>query len=379
MAKKDCYEILGVSKGASVDEIKKAYRKLALKYHPDKNPDDKEAEERFKEATEAYSILSDKDARAKYDQFGYAAFDQGAGAGGFRGFSGDFSGFEDIFGDLFGSDIFSSFFGGAFGGASAGRGQRGRDLKYTLNIKFEEAAFGVEKEVELNRKGVCDSCQGARSEKGSSPESCSTCGGSGQVRIQQGFFAISKTCHSCNGAGVTITNPCKKCNGSGLIPEKTKIKVKVPGGIEHGQRLKLRSEGESGLDGAPNGDLYVHILVEKHPVFDRHGPDVICEIPISYPTAVLGSEISVPTLDGIVNMKIPAGTVSGKVFRLRGKGVNILGSTRRGDQHVQVKIEVPKKISAEERELLTRLKEIRSKAPGSESEGFIDKVKGMFS
>ncbi|MDZ4784646.1 MAG: molecular chaperone DnaJ [bacterium] len=376
MAKRDCYEVLGVAKSASKDEIKKAYRKLAVKFHPDKNPGNKEAEDKFKEATEAYSLLSDDASRRKYDQFGHAAFEQGGGGRGFQG--GDFSGFEDIFGDVFGSDIFSSFFGGG-GGGGRGRGQAGRDLKYNLDITFEEAAFGAEKEIAVSRNMACSGCAGSGAEPGSKAERCTNCGGAGQVRMQQGFFTIARTCHVCSGRGEKISKPCKKCSGTGHDQVKGKISVKVPAGIEHGQRLKLRGEGEAGLDGGRSGDLYVQIAVKEHEVFEREGADVMCEVPITYPSAVLGTEISVPTLDGMVNMKIPPGTTSGKVFRLKNRGVKVLGTNSRGDQHVRVVIEVPRKISKEEEELLNKLSEIRRNSPNSETQSFFEKMKGMFS
>lgn len=370
MSKRDFYEVLGVPKTATVDEIKKAYRKLALKYHPDKNPGNKEAEEKFKEATDAYSVLSNADSRTKYDQYGHAAFEQG---GGFGGFQGNFEGFEDIFGD-----IFSSFFGGAGGGGSRGsasRGQAGRDLRYDMEITFEEAAFGAEKEIELARRVSCKTCSGSGAAEGSSPETCTQCGGSGQVRMQQGFFTISRTCGTCSGQGRVVKNPCKKCRGTGLTSTSSKLKVTIPAGIDHGQRLKLRGEGESGTRGGPNGDLYVIISVKPHKIFERHDSDIICEVPISYTTAVLGAEIEVPTLEGKVTMKIPAGTVSGKIFRLKNRGIQILGTARRGDQHVKVKIVVPTKVSEQHKEALLKLREFDAL---EEEPGFLGKVKGIF-
>ncbi|MCB0334816.1 MAG: molecular chaperone DnaJ [Bdellovibrionales bacterium] len=367
MAKRDFYEVLGVSRSASTDEIKKAYRKLALKYHPDKNPDDPVAEEKFKEATEAYSALSDEASRSRYDQFGHAAFEQGGG--GFNGAA--FEGFEDIFGD-----IFSSFFGGASGGGSR-RGQTGRDLKFELEIEFEEAAFGVEREIEISRRIHCEDCDGTGAAPGTSPEECSQCGGHGQVRMQQGFFTISRTCHVCNGAGTIVKKPCPQCRGGGLKPKNAKIKVSVPAGIDHGQRLKLRGEGEAGVKGGSPGDLYVVIYVKPHTFFRRQESELICEMPISYSMAVLGGEIKVPTLEGSVSMKIPAGTKSGKIFRMKNRGIQVLGTSQRGDQHVQVHISVPKKISEEHRKTLEKLQQFETEAEG-ESESFFDKVKGMF-
>jgi molecular chaperone DnaJ len=372
MSKRDPYEILGVAKSASVDEIKKAYRKKALEFHPDRNPGNKEAEDKFKEATEAYSILSDPEAKQKFDQFGYAAFEQRGGGGGFEGFSGDFSGFEDIFGDLFGS-----FFGGAAGGRQGSRGRAGRDLRYDIEISFEEAAFGSEKEIKLQRRVPCETCSGSGAAKGSSAETCTECRGAGQVRMQQGFFTLSRTCHVCNGAGKVIKNPCGSCSGSGLKAKEAKISVKIPAGIDDGQRLKLRGEGEAGSGGGPAGDLYVQVGVKKHEIFERQESEIICEVPLSFSDASLGAEIEVPTLEGRSKVKIPAGTTSGKIFRLKGKGIQILGTNRRGDQHVRVLIEVPKKISEERRALLMKLKELDEKEHGDQ--GFFGKVKGMFS
>jgi molecular chaperone DnaJ len=370
LAKRDFYEVLGVGRSATADEIKKAYRKLAVKYHPDKNPGNKEAEEKFKEATEAYSVLSDASGRSKYDQFGHAAFEQGGG-----GFNGNFEGFEDIFGD-----IFSSFFGGSQGGGnSRNRGQAGRDLRYDLEVTFEEAAFGAEKEVELARRVACTTCTGSGAAEGSNPENCGQCGGSGQVRMQQGFFTISRTCSTCSGQGRVIKNPCKKCRGTGLSTINSKLKVTIPAGIDHGQRLKLRGEGEAGQRGGPAGDLYVVIAIKSHEIFERHEADIICEVPITYTTAVLGADIEVPTLEGKVAMKIPAGTTSGKVFRLKNRGVQILGTSRRGDQHVKVRIVVPKKLTEQHKKALLNLKDHETAdVEQEEGQGFFGKMKGMF-
>ncbi|NLF26211.1 MAG: molecular chaperone DnaJ [Deltaproteobacteria bacterium] len=370
MSKRDYYEVLGVSRDASLDQIKKAYRTKALQFHPDRNPGDKEAEEKFKEATEAYSILADADNRRKYDQFGHAAFQQGGGFGGAADFSGIFAGFEDVFGD-----IFSSFFG-AGGGGGRSRVRSGQDLRCDLEISFEEAAFGAEKEVEILRRVRCETCGGSGAAPGSAPERCRQCGGSGQYRMQQGFFTISRTCHVCNGSGSRIANPCSNCNGSGLKSAKSKIKVKVPAGIDHGQRLRLNGEGEPGLSGGPSGDLYVMISVKEHPVFEREESEIICEVPISYTTAVLGAEINVPTLEGEMKLKVPPGTPSGRIFRLKNRGIQILGTNRRGDQHVRVFIKIPEKLSPEHRELLEKLRE--QEKDYEQDKGLFEKVKSMF-
>ena len=373
MAKRDYYEVLGVPRTATADEIKKAYRKKAVQFHPDKNPGNKEAEDKFKEATDAYSVLSDVDARAKYDQYGHAAFEQGGGGGGFHA---DFSGFEDIFGD-----VFSNFFGGA--GASGGRrskGRAGNDLRYDMEVTFEEAAFGCEKEVTIGRRTTCETCAGSGAASGSGKERCSQCDGHGQIRIQQGFFTLARTCHACNGQGEVIKNPCGTCSGSGLKMKESRLKVKVPAGVDHGQRLKMRGEGEPGAGGGPSGDLYVQIMVKEHPIFERQESELICEVPISYSSATLGGEIEVPSLEGKVKLKIPAGTASGKVFRLKNKGIPVLGSNpqRRGDQHVRVYVHVPKKVSDQERELLEKLASVQGAIVDDTGKGFFEKVKDIF-
>ncbi|MBX7137721.1 MAG: molecular chaperone DnaJ [Oligoflexia bacterium] len=371
MARRDPYEVLGVSRTASLDEIKKSYRKKALELHPDRNPGNKEAEERFKEAAEAYSMLSDPEARQKYDQYGFAAFEQGAGFGGFHA---DFSEFEDIFGDLF-----SNFFGGAFGGSGRrSRGRSGRDLKYDLEITFEEAAFGAEKQIAISKRVSCESCEGSGAEGNSGAETCSQCRGSGQIAYQQGFFTISRACHVCSGSGKVIKNPCKSCSGSGLKIKEHQLNVKIPPGIDNGQRLKLRGEGEAGAQGGLNGDLYVNIAVKPHPIFQRQEGEIICEVPISYATAVLGGEVEVPTLEGKENLKIPSGTQTGKVFRLKNRGIQHIGSSRRGDQHVRIYVRVPKKVSEKQRTLLEKLKEFEKEDIKHEDRGFFDKVKDIF-
>ncbi len=373
MSKKDYYEILGVGKSASDADIKKAYRKLAMQYHPDKNPDNKEAETKFKEASEAYSVLSDQDKRSKYDQFGHAAFQGGAGGFDFN----NFQGFEDVFGD-----IFSSFFGGSGGGRQS-TGQPGADLRYDLEITFEEAAFGAEKEIEVRRRRTCRECTGTGAAKGSNAKTCTDCHGAGQIRMQQGFFAVSRPCPTCQGRGQVIEKPCHVCRGAALEPISSKLKVNIPAGIDESQRLKLRGEGESGLQGGPAGDLYVVIGIKAHKYFQRHESDIVCEMPIAYTMAVMGGEIEVPTIEGKIKLKIPAGTKSGKVFRLRNKGIQILGTTRRGDQHVKVDVHIPKKISDKHLKLIEELQKIEEEEfklkVNDEPEGLFDKFKNIFS
>ncbi len=366
MSKRDYYEVLGVSKSASSEEIKKAYRKLALKNHPDKNPDNKEAEDLFKEGSEAYQVLSDDANRAKYDQFGHAAFSGGAG-GGFE----DFSSFADeIFGDLF-----SNFFGQAGGRTS--RQRRGRDLSYRLEIELEEAATGIEREVEIEKPLACETCSGSGAKPGTSPQKCKQCEGHGQVRVQQGFFAITRSCPVCRGQGTLVIDPCADCQGSGQTSKKVDLLIKVPKGIDDSQRLKLRGEGEVIADGLP-GDLYVEISIKPHKRFQRRDTEIICEAPITYSQAVLGGEITVPTLDGEVSLKIPPATESGKIFRLRGKGIIDLHTGRVGDQHVRTYIHVAPSASERQRELLEELAEIEGNPVINESRTLFDKVKDFF-
>jgi len=367
--KRDYYEVLGVSRDASEDEIKKAYRKLALKYHPDRNPGDRGAEERFKEASEAYQVLSDPEKRAQYDRFGHAAFDQtGTGFGGF-----DFSStpFEDLFNDLFG-DFF-----GTTRGRRRSRMRRGEDC-VDLDLKFEEAVFGCEKIIRVPRTTSCEACRGLGTKGGAPRVTCPACRGSGQIRFQQGFFSIAKTCGQCGGQGSVIREVCRSCGGSGVARKVQQLNVKIPPGVDTGSRLKLRGEGEVGSNGGPPGDLYVVIRVLEHPFFKRHGDDVLCEVPISFPQAALGAEIEVPTLDGKMKMKIPAGTQSGQVFRLRGKGVPDPQGYGRGDQLVTVVVETPRHLTPRQRELIEEFARISGEDVNPISKGFFDKMKEIF-
>lgn len=365
--KRDYYEVLGVGQAASGEEIKKAYRKLALKYHPDRNPGDKAAEDRFKEASEAYQVLSDAERRSQYDRFGHAAFEQG---GGFDFSSG---GFEDIF-----SDIFGDFFGGGARRGSRTRARRGEDLRYDLEIDFEEAVIGIEKNISVPRLVPCKKCNGSGSKDGAPRETCQACRGSGQVRYQQGLFSIAKTCGQCQGQGAVLKDPCRSCGGSGTTRTTQTLNVRIPAGVDTGSRLKLRGEGEAGFNGGPAGDLYVVLHVREHALFTRQGNDIVCDVPIGFTQAALGSEIDVPTLDGKVKMKIPAGTQSGSVFRLRGKGVPDVRGYGTGDALVRVVIETPKKLSAKQRELLEEFAKISGEEVHPLSKGFLDKVKEMF-
>lgn len=382
MSKRDYYEVLGVSKTATQDELKKAYRKLARKYHPDLNKDNEEAAEKFKECNEAYSVLSDDQKRAQYDQFGHAAFENGGmgggggfgGAGGFGGFGG--SGMEDIFDMFFGGQ-------GGRGGSRAKSGpQRGADLRFDLEITFEEAAFGLEKEINLYRDETCDHCHGEGAEPGSKVESCPECNGTGYVRFTQntmfGQMVNERPCSRCKGEGKIISEPCKECRGKGTVKRNKKLKVKIPAGVDNGSRLRVSGEGEAGAKGGPNGDLYVYLYVKPHKFFERDGTTVLCEVPINIVQATLGADIKVPTLDGQVTMKVPEGTQPGKVLRLKGKGIPSLRGGSRGDQLVRIKVVVPTKLSDKQKDALRKFADISKDNINPEEKSFMDKVKDFF-
>ncbi len=373
MAKRDYYEVLGVSKSATADEIKKAYRRLAMKFHPDRNKDGaEEAEKKFKEAKEAYEVLKDDDKRATYDRFGHDGLK--AGAGGAGGFGAE--GFSDIFGDVFG-DIFG-------GGARRGAGPqvfRGADLGYELKLDLETAVAGDNVTIDVPTQVSCDGCGGSGARKGSEPVQCSACGGAGQVRMQQGFFSIQQTCPACKGAGTTIADPCLDCHGRGRVRKTRTLAVKVPAGVDDGDRIRLSGEGEAGRNGGPPGDLYVEIRVKPHRIFDREGSNLSCEVPVSFATATLGGEVELPTLDGTVSLKVPSGTQSGKVFRLRGKGVTTVRDPRQGDLFAEVAVETPVNLTPEQKELLEQFE--ASLREGGERHspragGWLDTVKRFF-
>ncbi|HHF4683838.1 molecular chaperone DnaJ [Haemophilus influenzae] len=374
MAKKDYYEVLGLQKGASEDDIKRAYKRLASKHHPDKNQGSKEAEEKFKEINEAYEVLGDDHKRAAYDQYGHAAFEQGGGTG---GFGGGFGGAD--FGDMFG-DIFGDIFGG--GGRGRQRVVRGEDLRYDLEISLEEAVKGTTKDIQINTLAHCDSCGGSGAEKGSKVETCPHCHGSGRIRRQQGFFVSESICPTCHGSGKKIEKPCRSCHGEGRVHKKENLSVKIPAGVDTGNQLRLAGKGAAGENGTPAGDLYVVIHVREHNIFERDGSNLYCEVPISFATAALGGEIEVPTLDGRVKLKIPAETQTGKLFRMRGKGVASTRSGYAGDLICRIVVETPVNLTSEQKELLHKLeeslqgKDLSKHAP--KSSGFLDGVKKFF-
>lgn len=371
--KRDYYEVLGVSRTSSAQEIKAAYRKLALQFHPDKNPGNAEAEEKFKEASEAYACLSDEEKRAKYDRFGHAANPFGEGFGGFGG--GGFAGanINDILGDIFG-DIFGG------GGQRRGRGgrARGSDLRVEQRLTFEEAAFGTTLELEIPRAESCEVCTGTGAKPGTSPTTCATCGGSGAQRFTQGFFAVQRPCPTCSGEGRVITDPCTGCRGRGTQQKVGKVTVHVPAGVDTGTRMRVSGQGESAPAGGVPGDLYVVFHVAEHPIFLREGTEIICEVPISFTEAALGASIDVPTLEGKVKMKVPPGTQSGKIFRLRGKGVVDVNGGGRGDQHVRVVVETPTQLSKKQRELLEEFASLAGEDVHPQSRSFFAKVKEIF-
>ena len=380
-AKRDYYEVLGIPKSATKDEIKKAYRKLAMQHHPDKNPGNAESEAKFKEASHAADILMDDQKRQMYDRVGHAAEQGGGGGGGFGGFQGgqDFGDLGDIFGDIFGDILGGQRRGGGGGrGRSRSRAMAGDDLQTEMFVAFDEAAFGVEKEIQITRSCQCETCSGTGSKKGSGPVTCETCHGHGEIRRQQGFFTIAQPCPRCHGSGQMIKEPCETCSGRGRNKKREKLSVKVPAGIDEGQRLKLSGQGDSGANGGPAGDLYVMIHLQEHEFFKREEYDVLCEVPISFSQAALGSEIEVPTLGGRVWMKIPEGTQSGQKMKLRNKGITKLGGYGFGDQIITIHVETPTKLSKEQKEIFKQMQELEQNSSNPMTKGFFDRVKELF-
>jgi len=373
MAKRDYYEVLGVNRDSSEDDIKKAYRKLAMQHHPDRNPDNAKAEEKFKEAKEAYEVLCDPDKRSAYDRFGHAGVDAHAGMGA-AGAAG-FGGFADAFGD-----IFSEIFGGG-GGRARSNVYRGADLRYNLEINLEEAARGTETKIRVPTLDQCETCHGRGAKPGTEPTTCQACGGHGQVRMQQGFFSIAQTCPRCSGTGKVIRDPCANCHGAGRVKRQKTLSVKIPAGIDEGDRIRLSGEGEGGVNGGPPGDLYVVCRVKPHPVFTRDANDLHCEMPISITTAALGGEIEIPTLDGSAKIRVPSETQSGKVFRLRGKGIKGVRSQTYGDLMCHVVVETPVKLTPRQKELLLELEAIDQQEAGKHNpraKSWMEKVKEFF-
>lgn len=371
MSKRDYYEVLDVDRNAGDRDIKKAFRRMAMKYHPDRNPDDNEAEEKFKEVNEAYEVLSDAQKKAAYDQYGHAGVDPNmrGGAGGFDG------GFSDIFGDVFG-DIF----GGGGGGRRRSSVQRGADLRYTIDLTLEEAVRGVEKTIKVPTLVACETCDGSGAKPGTSAKTCGTCGGMGQVRMQQGFFSVQQTCPTCRGEGKVISDPCNSCHGHGRVEKTKTLSVKIPAGVDTGDRIRLSGEGEAGSHGGPSGDLYVQVNVREHAIFERDGRHLYCEVPISFVDAALGGELEVPTLDGRVKLKVPAETQTGKLFRLRGKGVAPVRGGGAGDLMVRVVVETPVNLTSRQKELLREFQETTSEGDkhSPKKHSFFDSVKKFF-
>ncbi|HEV2697354.1 MAG TPA: molecular chaperone DnaJ [Terriglobales bacterium] len=370
--KRDYYEILGVQRGATEQEIKSAYRKLALQFHPDRNPNNPDAEEKFKECSEAYAILADSEKREMYNRFGHAGVGAGAPGGGFD--ASVFQDFGDIFGEFFG-------FGDLFGGGRSGgrtRAQRGADLREDITIEFEEAAFGVEKQITYRKHELCEKCNGSGSAQGKAPASCRTCGGRGQVRYQQGFFSIARTCPTCHGAGSVISDPCANCRGEGRVVQQKTIDAKIPAGVEDGTRIRFTGMGEAGVHGGPAGDLYLVLRVKQHAFFERQGNDLYCVVPISYTQAAVGTEIQVPTLEGEQTLKIPEGTQSGTVLKLRGKGVPVLNGHGKGNLFVEVRVQTPTKLTKRQRELLQELQGISQVENKPQRTSILDKMKDIF-
>jgi molecular chaperone DnaJ len=375
MAKKrDYYTVLGVNRDASDDDIKKAYRKLAMRHHPDRAPDDKGAEEKFKEAKEAYEVLSDGKKRAAYDQFGHAGVEATAGARGFGGAEG-FGGFSDAFGDIFGE---------IFGAQRGGRGTgvyRGADLRYNLELSLEEAARGTEAKIRIPTMDECATCHGSGAKPGTQPKQCPSCNGRGEVRVSQGFFSIQQTCPTCHGTGKIVSDPCAECHGAGRIKRHKTLSVKIPAGVDQDDRVRLSGEGEAGMNGGPPGDLYVVVNLKPHSVFQREGGDLHCEMPVSFATAALGGEIEIPTLDGHANIKIPAETQTGQVFRLRGKGIKQVRGPGHGDLFCHIAIETPVKLTARQKELLREFEAINDRDPAAHNpraKSFMEKVREFF-
>lgn len=376
MSKRDLYEVLGVARDASERDIKKAYKRLAMKFHPDRNPDDPSAVEKFKEVKNAYEILTDAQKRAAYDQYGHAAFEQGGmGGGGFGGGAGG------DFGDIFG-DVFGDIFGGGRRGGGQQRAQRGADLRYNMELTLEEAVRGCSKEIEVPTLVSCEVCDGSGAKKGSPVQTCGTCHGHGQVQMRQGFFAVQQTCPTCNGKGKTFQEPCTSCHGEGRKHKTKSLNVKIPAGVDTGDRIRLSGEGEAGENGAPAGDLYVQVHVKDHHIFERDGSNLYCEVPVSFTMAALGGEVEVPTLDGRVNLKVPAETQTGRMFRMRGKGVKGVRGGAQGDLIVKLVVETPVKLSSKQKELLKEFEELcagdATNKHKPKSEGFFNGVKKFF-